>query len=68
MPDELDRRIRRLEAERLRPVPPPPGDTKRPTTAAERTAARRAAATQDQLAELVAALREPLDHDQGDDH
>lgn len=24
MPDELDRRVRSLEAERLRPVPPPP--------------------------------------------
>lgn len=33
MADELDARIRSLEAERLRPVPPPPGSVPRTSTA-----------------------------------
>lgn len=39
-PDELTLRIRSLEAERVRPVPPPPVMRKRATTDAERWAAK----------------------------
>lgn len=55
-PDEYDERLRSLEAERLRPVPPPPVSQKRPTTAAERNAARREAATAEHIRQLVEAL------------
>lgn len=41
--DELEHRVRALEAERLRPVPGAPIPQKRPTTAAEIAAARREA-------------------------
>jgi hypothetical protein len=55
-PDELDRRYRALEAERLRPVPPTPSSARRPITATERTAARREAATAEAIRQLVEAL------------
>lgn len=55
-PDEYDARYRSLEAERLRPVPPPPVSQKRPSTAAERNAARREAATAAHIRQLVEAL------------
>lgn len=78
MSDELDRRLRLLEAERLRPVPPTPILKPRAITDTERTAARRQAATEDHLdeyaaiaqrrAELEAALADLDDDDQGDEN
>jgi len=57
-PDELEMRIRALEAERLRPVPGPPVASKRAVTATERTAAGREAATVDAIRELIRAVNE----------
>lgn len=68
--DELEARIRSLEAERLRPVPGAPVPQKRPTTAAEAAAARREAhdlqMVEEHLAE-VARRRAVLEEIGGED-
>lgn len=64
MPDELDVRVRALEAERLRPVPAAPIHSRRDTTQAERDAARAERITaEERLIALAAALDDTEDHE-----
>jgi hypothetical protein len=62
--DELDTRMRSLEAERLRPVPAAPIPSRRDPTLAERTAVRRETAAIERLIELADAVRDHFPDDE----